>query len=95
MQSGNPQTALNISSFFELIEYSPRGRARVPAASHCGAEIMEFYDMHVYEPAKGHGLRHNPFNAPGTTDSVRVETVVLKIIDSEKQGSAEFLRNLV
>lgn len=24
---------------------------------------MDFHDMHVYEPAKGHGLRHNPFNA--------------------------------
>ena len=26
-------------------------------------KIMDLYDMHVYEPAKGHGLRHNPFNA--------------------------------
>lgn len=24
---------------------------------------MDLHDMHVYEPAKGHGLRHNPFNA--------------------------------
>lgn len=24
---------------------------------------MDLYDMHMYEPAKGHGLRHNPFNA--------------------------------
>jgi flavin reductase (DIM6/NTAB) family NADH-FMN oxidoreductase RutF len=24
---------------------------------------MDLHDMHIYEPAKGHGLRHNPFNA--------------------------------
>jgi flavin reductase (DIM6/NTAB) family NADH-FMN oxidoreductase RutF len=24
---------------------------------------MDLHDMHVYEPSKGHGLRHNPFNA--------------------------------
>jgi hypothetical protein len=24
---------------------------------------MDLADFHYYEPSKGHGLRHNPFNA--------------------------------
>src|SRR5438270_13497998 len=26
-------------------------------------EVMDPVDFHYYEPSKGHGLRHNPFNA--------------------------------
>jgi flavin reductase (DIM6/NTAB) family NADH-FMN oxidoreductase RutF len=26
-------------------------------------EFMDLADFHYYEPSKGHGLRHNPFNA--------------------------------
>lgn len=31
--------------------------------AHPWSGRMDLHDMHFYEPAKGHGLRHNPFNA--------------------------------
>jgi hypothetical protein len=40
----------------------PPGRSRELSGKGEG-KFMDLADFHYYEPSKGHGLRHNPFNA--------------------------------